>query len=29
MEIKSVNTKLGQDQLAKEIGCSSSTLQRY
>ena len=29
MEIKPVNTKLKQNQLAKELGCSSSTLQRY
>ena len=25
MEIKSVNPKLGQDQVAKELDCSSST----
>ena len=29
MEIKSVNARLRQDQIAKEIGCSGSTLQRY
>ena len=29
MEIKSVNLRLKQDQLAKEVRCSSSTLQRY
>ena len=29
VEIKSVNPRLRQDQIAKEIGCSSSTLQRY
>ena len=29
MKIKSVNHRLGQDQIAKELGCSSSTLQRY
>ena len=29
MEIKSVNPKLRQDQIAKELGCSSSTLQRH
>ena len=29
MEIKSVNPKLKQDQLTKELGCSSCTLQRY
>ena len=29
MTIKSVNPKLKQDQRAKEIGRSSSTLQRY
>ena len=29
MEIKSDNPKLRQDQIAKEIGYSSSTLQRY
>ena len=28
MEIKSVNPKVMQDQIAKELGCSSSTLQR-
>ena len=28
MEIKSINAKLRQDQIAKELGCSSSTLQR-
>ena len=28
-EIKSMNPGLRQDQIAKEIGCSSSTLQRY
>ena len=29
MEINSVNTKLGQDQIANELECSSSTLQQY
>ena len=29
MEIKSVNPRLRQDQIAKELDCSSSTLQRY
>ena len=29
MEIKAAKPRLGQDQLAKELGCSSSTLQRY
>ena len=29
MEIKSVNPKLKQDQITKELDCSSSTLQRY
>ena len=29
METNSVNPKLRQDQIAKELGCSSSTLQRY
>ena len=29
MEIKSVNPKIKQNQLAKEVSCSSSTLQRY
>ena len=29
MEIKSVDPRLSQDQIAKELGCSSSTLQRY
>ena len=29
MEIKSLNPKLGHDQMAKELGCSSSTLQRF
>ena len=29
MEIKSFNPKLREDQIAKELGCSSSTLQRY
>ena len=29
MDIKCLNTKLGQDHLAKELDCSSSTLQRY
>ena len=29
LEIKSVNPTLRHDQIAKEIGCSSSTLQRY
>ena len=29
MELKSVNPRLRQDQRAKEIGCSTSTLQRY
>ena len=29
MESKSVNPKLGQDQIAKELGCPSSTSQRY
>ena len=29
MEIKSVNPRLRQDQIAKELGCSTITLQRY
>ena len=29
MEIKFFNPRLKQDQTAKELGCSSSTLQRY
>ena len=29
IEIKPINPKLGQDQTAKELGYSSSTLQRY
>ena len=29
MEIKSINTKIGQNQKTKELGCSSSTLHRY
>ena len=29
MEIKTVNPKLKQDQIAKKSCCSSSTLQRY
>ena len=29
MEIKSAKTRLKQDQIAKELGCSGSTLQRY
>ena len=29
VEIKSVNPKLGQDQVPKKLGCSSSTLQRF
>ena len=29
MEIKSVNLTLRQDQIAKKLGCSSSTLQRF
>ena len=29
MEIKAVNPRLKQNQTAKELGCSSSTLQRY
>ena len=29
MEIKSLNPKLGQDQISKELGCLTSTLQRY
>ena len=29
MKIKAVNPRLRQVQIAKEIGCSSSTLQRY
>ena len=29
LEIKSVNPKLKQSEIAKELGCSSSTLQRY
>ena len=29
MQIKFVCPKLGQDQIAKELGCSSVTLQRY
>ena len=29
MEIKSVHPKLRQDQIAKELGCSSSILQLY
>ena len=28
MEIKSMNRRLRQDQIAKELGCSSSTLRR-
>ena len=28
-DIKSVNLKIGQDQITKELGCSSSILQRY
>ena len=27
--MKSVNAKVIQDQIAKDLGCSSSTLQRY
>ena len=29
MEIKSVNPNIRQDQLAKKLGCSSSSLQRH
>ena len=29
MEIKLINTKLKQSEIAKELGCSCSTLQRY
>ena len=29
MGIKSVNLKLGRNQIAKELGCSSSILQQY
>ena len=29
MEIKSVNPRLKQDQIAKELGCLSRTSQRY
>ena len=29
MELKSINPKSRQDQIAKELGCSSRTLQRY
>ena len=29
MEIQCLNPRLGQDQIIKEIGCSSKTLQRY
>ena len=29
MEIKSANSRLRQEQIAKEIGCSRSTSQRY
>ena len=29
MEIKSMNRRLGEDQLPKELGCSSGTSQRY
>ena len=29
MEKKPQNPRLGQDQIAKELGCSSTTLQRY
>ena len=29
MEIKSFNPKLKQSEIAKDLGCSSSTLQRY
>ena len=29
MEIESANPKLRQDQLAKDLGCSSNTLQRH
>ena len=29
MKIKSVNLKLKQSEIAKELGCASSTLQRY
>ena len=29
MEIESMNPRLRQDQIAKELGCSSSTLRRY
>ena len=28
-EIKSLNPKLKQSEIAKELGCSTSTLQRY
>ena len=29
MEIKSLNPRVRQNQIAKELGCSSSTFQRY
>ena len=29
MEVNSVNPRVKEDQTAKELGCSSSTLQRY
>ena len=29
MKNKSINPKFSQDQTAKQLGCSSSTLQRY
>ena len=29
MEIKSLNPKLKQSEIAKELGCSSTTLQRF
>ena len=29
MEIKSINPKLKQSEIAKELGCSNSTLKRY
>ena len=29
MEMKSINPNLKQDRIAEELGCSSSTLQRY
>ena len=29
MEIKCINPRTRKDQIAKELGCSSSTLQRY